>query len=137
MIGTEAQDAFINKNKWAVVTTLRKDGSPSSSVIFYARDGDALLFSTTANRLKGKSVRNDPRINICVVDEGAPFGYVTVEGSATIETDDIVPGHILINKAMRGTDFTPPEGFLERLKGEGRVIIRLTADRVSGVTNRG
>jgi len=39
--------------------------------------------------------------------------------------------------AMRGTDFTPPEGFLERLKGEGRVIIRLTADRVSGVTNRG
>ena len=137
MIGTEAQDAFINKNKWAVVTTLRKDGSPSSSVIFYARDGDALLFSTTANRLKGKSVRNDPRINICVVDEGAPFGYVTVEGRATIESDDIVPGHILINKAMRGTDFTPPEGFLERLKGEGRVIIRLTADRVSGVTNRG
>ena len=137
MIGTEAQDAFINKNKWAVVTTLRKDGSPSSSVIFYARDGDALLFSTTANRLKGKSVRNDPRINICVVDEGAPFGYVTVEGRATIESDDIVPGHILINKAMRGTDFTPPEGFLERLKGEGRVIIRLTAERVSGVTNRG
>ena len=137
MIGTEAQDAFINKNKWAVVTTLRKDGSPSSSVIFYARDGDALLFSTTANRLKGKSVRNDPRINICVLDEGAPFGYVTVEGRATIESDDIVPGHILINKAMRGTDFTPPEGFLERLKGEGRVIIRLTADRVSGVTNRG
>ena len=137
MIGTEAQDAFINKNQWAVVTTLRKDGSPSSSVIFYARDGDALLFSTTANRLKGKSVRNDPRINICVVDEGAPFGYVTVEGRATIEADDIVPGHILINKAMRGTDFTPPEGFLERLKGEGRVIIRLTAERVSGVTNRG
>ena len=137
MIGTEAQDAFINKNKWAVVTTLRKDGSPSSSVIFYARDGDALLFSTTANRLKGKSVRNDPRINICVVDEGAPFGYVTVEGRATIEADDIVPGHILINKAMRGTDFTPPEGFLERLKGEGRVIIRLAAERVSGVTNRG
>lgn len=40
MIGTAEQDAFINKNKWAVVTTLRKDGSPTSSVIFYAREGD-------------------------------------------------------------------------------------------------
>ncbi len=136
MIGTPDQDAFINRNKWAVVTTLRKDGSPTSSVIFYARDGDTLLFSTTNGRLKTKTIRNDNRVSVSVLDEGAPFGYVNIEGTATIEENDIIPGHMAINRAMRGGDFVPPEGYAERLASEGRVIIRVTAERVSGVTNR-
>lgn len=136
MIGTEAQHAFISKNKWGVVTTLRKDGSPTSSVIFYAREGDTLLFSTTLGRLKAKTLQRDPRIALTVLDEGAPYGYVTVEGTASIEAQDIVPGHVLINRAMRGSDFTPPPGFEERLKSDGRVIVRVKAARVSGVTNR-
>ncbi len=138
MIGSPDQDAFINKNKWAVVTTLRKGGTPTSSVIFFYRDGDDLLFSTTRSRLKAKTVANDPRAAICVLDEGAPFGYVTVEGTSTIETDGLVAKHIELNKRMRGvSEFSPPEGFEERLLREGRVIIRLRPNRVSGVTNRG
>lgn len=137
MIGTPAQDAFINKNKWAVVTSLRKDGSPTSSVVFFFRDGDDLLFSTTTTRLKGTTIRHDQRVAFCVLDEGAPYGYVTVEGPATIETADLVAKHVALNKVMRGGDFTPPEGFEERLKSEGRIIVRVRANRVSGVTNRG
>ena len=137
MIGNRTQDAFINSNKWGVVTTLRRDGSPTSSVIFYVRDGDDLLFSTTKGRLKAKTVANDPRIAVAILDEGAPFGYVTVEGAATIEEDGLVDKHIMLNKAMRGGEFTPPDGFEDRLRNEGRVIIRVKANRVHGVTNRG
>ncbi len=137
MIGTESQDAFINKNKWAVVTTLRANGTPTSSVVFFARDGDDLLFSTTKSRLKGKTLARDPRLALCVLDEGAPFGYVTVEGKATITEENLVGLHVLVSKAMRGADFTPPEGFEERLRREGRVIVRVRPERVSGVTNRG
>ncbi|MGH2632700.1 MAG: TIGR03618 family F420-dependent PPOX class oxidoreductase [Tepidiformaceae bacterium] len=138
MIGTPEQDAFINKNRWAVVTSLRKDGSPASSVVFYARLGDELLFSTTSGRLKAKTLHADPRVTIAVLDEGAPFGYVTVEGKATIPDTEIVAGHITINRAMRGEpDWQPPEGFEERLRAEGRVVIHIAAERVSGVTSRG
>jgi PPOX class probable F420-dependent enzyme len=136
MIGNSDQDAFINRNKWAVVTSLRSDGSPTNSVIFYARQGDMLLFSTTLGRLKAKTLKRDPRIALTVLDEGAPFGYVTVEGMATIEERDIVPGHVAINRAMRGPDFVPPEGFEERLRAEGRVVVTVHATRVHGVTNR-
>jgi PPOX class probable F420-dependent enzyme len=137
LIGTPEQDAFINANRWAVVTSLRKDGSPSNSVIFYAREGDELIFSTTLSRLKAKTLMRDPRIALTVLDEGTPFGFVTVEGTATIQQDDIIPGHIAVNKAMRGvSEFTPPEGYADRLKSEGRVIVRVKAQRVSGVTNR-
>ena len=136
MIGTPDQDAFINRQKWATVTTLRKDGSPTTSVIFYAREGDTLIFSTTKGRIKAKTLLNDPRLAITVLDEGAPFGFVSVEGTATIEENDIIPGHIAVNRVMRGPGFVPPEGFEARLRSEGRVIIRLTPTRVSGVTNR-
>ncbi|HEX6030030.1 MAG TPA: PPOX class F420-dependent oxidoreductase [Tepidiformaceae bacterium] len=138
MIGTAEQDAFISKNRWAVVTTLRSDGSPSSSVVFYAREGDEIIFSTTAGRLKARTLGRDPRVAVAVLDEGQPFGYVTVEGTARIQAEGIVEPHIAINKAMRRVDdFTPPEGFAERLERERRVVVRVTAARVSGVTNRG
>lgn len=138
MIGTPQQDAFISKNRWAVATTLRKDGTPSSSVVFFARDGDELIFSTTKSRLKAKTVAHDPRVTLCVLDEGAPFGFVTVEGTATIQDEDIGPVHVLINRAMRGDPaWQAPEGFLARLQAEGRVVVRVRPGRVSGVVNRG
>jgi PPOX class probable F420-dependent enzyme len=137
MLGTPEQDAFITSQKWAVVTTLRADGSPTNSVIFYAREGDVLSFSTTESRLKTKTLRRDPRLAICVLDEGAPYRFVNVEGTATIEDSDIVPGHVAINQAMRNDPtWQPPEGFEARLRGEGRVIVSLHATRVSGVVNR-
>ncbi len=51
---------------------------------------------------------------------------MNIEGTAAIETDDIVPGHIAVNEVMRGTPFTPPEGFEAGLRAQGRVIIRVT-----------
>jgi PPOX class probable F420-dependent enzyme len=137
MLGTADQDAFINSQKWAVVTTLRADGSPSNSVIFFARDGDRLFFSTTEDRLKAKTLRNDERIAVCVLDEGAPYRFVNVEGVATIEDGDVVPGHIEINRVMRSDPgWQPPEGYAERLKRDGRVLVYVDATRVSGVVNR-
>ncbi|MFN8508884.1 MAG: PPOX class F420-dependent oxidoreductase [Dehalococcoidia bacterium] len=137
MIGNADQDAFISRNKWAVITSLRSDGSPSSSVVFFAREGDELVFSTTKDRLKARTIANDPRVALTVLDEGAPYGYVTVEGPAAIEDGDIVPSHIRINEAMRGGAFTPPEGYEAKLRADGRVIIRVKAERVSGVARRG
>ncbi len=137
MIGTEEQDAFIRSQRWAVVTSLRSDGSPTNSVVFYALEGDDLLFSTTADRFKAVSLRRDPRCAVTVLDEGAPFRFATIEGPATIQETDIVPGHVLVNRAMRGDqEWTPPEGYQENLAKQKRVLIRVKADRVSGVVNR-
>ncbi len=136
MIGTAEQDEFIRNHKYAVVTTLRKDGSPSSSVVFCVAEGDDVIFSTTADRFKAKTVERDGRVAITLLEEGPPYRFLTVEGEAQIQREDIVPAHILIVKAMRGPDFEPPTDYVERLASEGRVIIRLSPERVSGVLNR-
>ena len=138
MIGKPEHDAFVRAMKWCVVTSLRKDGSPTNSVVFYALDGDDIIFSTTADRLKAKTLSRDPRAAVAILDEGAPYRFVSIEGPATIESDNIIPGHIAINRVMRNApDWQPPEGYLETLRSQGRVIIRVRPERVSGVVNRG
>jgi PPOX class probable F420-dependent enzyme len=138
MIGNVEQDAFIRSMKWCTVTTLRQDGSPSASVLFFGLDGDEILLSTTKDRLKAKTLQRDPRIAVTVLDEGAPYRYVSVEGTARIQEDQIAAGHVLVNRAMRGIpDWVPPPGFEETLREAGRVLIRVTPERVSGVVRRG
>ena len=56
MIGTEAFDRFVSENRWAVITTVRKSGQPSSSVVAYAREDDTIVVSTTAPTLKVRTL---------------------------------------------------------------------------------
>ena len=72
MIGSEDLDAFVSRSQTAIVTTMRKDGSPSSSMIGDARDGDRLLFSTTVDRVKGRTLARDRRAAICIINENEP-----------------------------------------------------------------
>ena len=65
-------------------------------------------------------------------------GCASGPNRAPIEDSDIVPGHIAINRVMRGApDWEPPAGYLETLRTQGRVVVRITPARVSGVVNRG
>ena len=72
MIGTAEQDAFILGHTFAIVTTLRKDASPTNSAIFVIPDGDDLTFSITEHRLKTRSLQNDPHIALTLADEAPP-----------------------------------------------------------------
>ena len=87
MIGTEAFDRFVSENRWAVITTVRKSGQPSSSVVAYAREGDTVVVSTTAPTLKVRTLERNPQVTITVFNDAAPFNFVTVEGRADIERE--------------------------------------------------
>lgn len=141
MIGTPDQDRFLSTHKWAVVTSLRGDGSPASSVVFYAREGDVLFFSTTEDRLKTKTVLRDPRVVLTTLEEGAPYGFVSVEGTATVHSpergDDTYPWHVALQRVWRGPDFQAPDDYRVQLAAERRVIVRVAPTRVSGNPNRG
>lgn len=137
MIGTKEQDAFIREHRFAIVTTLRKDGSPSNSAVFVVVDGDDVTFSTTEDRLKTRTIEKDPRVAVTLADGAEPFRFLTVEGSGSIQRDNIVPTHIGLNRLMRGDPtWEPPENFEEMLKQQGRLIVRVKPERVSGILQR-
>jgi PPOX class probable F420-dependent enzyme len=133
MIGTGPFDRFISANRWCVVTSLRRDGTPASSLNAYARDGDQLLISTQAHRLKAKSLAHDPRITVCVINDAAPFSYVSVEGSCEVQREDILEATRTVLSGLAGSGYTEPADLPGWIAEQGRVILRVTPTRVSGV----
>ena len=58
--------AFAAGRRNALLTTLRRDGRPQQSVIFYDLVGDRFTISLTAERAKTKNLRRDPRAALFV-----------------------------------------------------------------------
>jgi PPOX class probable F420-dependent enzyme len=50
-------------------------------------DGDIVVFTTGESTVKGRALRRDARVSVCVDDENPPFGFVMIEGRATISRD--------------------------------------------------
>ncbi len=134
MIGTDEKlDQFITDHRWGVITTLRANGQPSSSFVAYARDGDTILVSTPGGTFKRTCLDRDPRVTICVTTNQEPFNFVTVEGRAEIQTEDIVEPTRKVFAAIADTGFKEPDDFEGWLEKQKRVVIRIQAERVSGV----
>lgn len=129
----EAFDQFISEYRWAVLTTLRQSGSPVSSVVAYARDGDELVVSTPGLTFKRKTLEKDSRVNLCVITNEEPFNFVSIEGDVTIEKEDLVRNTRLVFKNIENTGFQEPEDFEGWLESQQRVILRIKPTRVYGV----
>lgn len=89
MIDTQEMDAFIGRSLDAIATTVRRDGSPASSMIGYARVGNSLYFSTAADGVKRRTLARDPRLTLCVINANEPSSFVSVEGTVTIHHDNL------------------------------------------------
>jgi len=126
-------DAFLSQHRWAVLTTLRQGGEPVSSVVAYARDGDALVVSTPGATFKRRSLARDPRATLCVISNQEPFNFVSVEGRVSIETTDLVRTTRLVFENIRDTGYQEPADLPAWLESQARVILRLMPERVYGI----
>jgi PPOX class probable F420-dependent enzyme len=69
------------------LATVRADGRPHVVPIWFVLDGDDLVFTTGAESAKGRAIRRDPRVVMCVDREEPLYDYVVVEGTATVSDD--------------------------------------------------
>jgi PPOX class probable F420-dependent enzyme len=65
----------------------RADGSPHVAPVWVDLDGDQIVFMTSADTIKGRSILRGGRVALCFDDERPPFAFVTVSGSTTTSTD--------------------------------------------------
>ena len=63
-----------------VVTTLREDGSPHSTIVWVDVEGDKVSFNTAFGRAKPKHLEHDPRASLLMVDPSDSFKWVAVSG---------------------------------------------------------
>lgn len=71
----------------AVLATVNPDGSPQTSVVWVARNGDDLLISSAAGRRKVTNIERDARVSLTVYDRADPLRYLEARGTATVTED--------------------------------------------------
>ena len=71
----------------ATVATLNPDGGPQTTVVWIVRDGDVVLFSTTAGRQKARNLARDSRVSLTVFDAENSYQSVDIRGTAELIED--------------------------------------------------
>jgi PPOX class probable F420-dependent enzyme len=72
---------FLDESPYVgVVTTLREDGSPHSTIVWVDVEGDKVSFNTALGRAKPKHLEHDPRASLLMVDPNNAFRWVAVSG---------------------------------------------------------
>ena len=67
-----------------VVTTLREDGSPHSTIVWVDVEGDKVSFNTARGRAKPRHLEHDPRASLLMVDPNNAFRWVAVSGPTEV-----------------------------------------------------
>lgn len=124
MVFTPDEDAFIREHRLAVVSTVKKDGGPQSTPVYYVYDGEKLFISVTAARKKTVNVQRDPRVAVAVLAEERPFKHVQVTGRAEITNANLVD----MSHRIWSTFREPPEDFAKLLADQGRVLMVVTPE---------
>ena len=120
MTDVELRD-FLSQPLIADIVTLKKDGSPQITPVWYDFDGTYLYVSTTTDRAKARNIRRDNRIAISVRNEDA---HKVVLFSATAEILDD-KDHITVRGiAARCMPPDKIDGFVTTLEAN-RVILRM------------
>lgn len=73
----------------AKLAVVRADGRPHVAPVWIDLDDDGtVVFNTGSDTIKGKAIRRDPRVSICIDDDRPPFSFVIIEGVAEIQPED-------------------------------------------------
>lgn len=117
--------ALLDGKNFATVATLDPDGSPHTSVVWFLRDGDDVLFSSLAKRRKVKNLERDPRVSLSVFDLANPYTSVDIRGTATLAVDQGKELPRKVSHKYLGED-PPPEP-----EDEVRFVVRVTPEKVT------
>jgi PPOX class probable F420-dependent enzyme len=123
--------AFLSHGtRTAKVATSGPGGRPHVMPVWFALDGEELVFTTWGDSAKGRNLRRDPRAAIVVDDEVAPYAFVHVRGRVSLSEDieELLRFATLIGGRYMGVDRA--EEFGRRNAVPGELLVRLRPERV-------
>lgn len=126
---TAAVRQFLDTQRNLVMSTVRADGSPQISPVWYLFDGEVFIISTAKETAKWHNLLRDPRIALCV-DEPDSGRMVVAYGHAELADEDIrETTRRLVEKYVK--DPAEVEAHMERIfKHWTRVIVKVKPERL-------
>jgi PPOX class probable F420-dependent enzyme len=81
----EKEQRFLDDNPFVgVITDLRTDGSPHSTVVWVDVEDGKVSFNTARGRAKPRHLEKDPRLALIVTDPQDPYKWVSITGRAEL-----------------------------------------------------
>jgi len=100
--------AFAAGRRNALLTTLRADGRPQQSVIFFEAQGDRFIISLTDSRAKTRNLRRDPRAALYIPGDDV-FTWVGLDGRVELSPVARTPDDAVVEQLV---------GYYRRSNGE-------------------
>lgn len=116
-----AQRAFLESPYIAVVTTLRRDGSPHSTPMWVDVDDEGVSVNTAWPRTKPRNLAADPRLSLVVVDPDDPYRWIAITGTVTLTEERANEQIDRLARKYRGH-----ERYMSHREGETRVTVRIS-----------
>ena len=131
---TPELEEFLHTHPVGVLATNAPDGRARQSLVYFVRDGQRLLISTLADRLKARDVRRTGWASLCVMGHKPPYPSATLSRPAEILTENIGMGTAAIAQRITQADAAPEPLSDGALAEAGRVVLAITVRQV-GATN--
>lgn len=121
--------AFLDEKPYtAYLSTIDLKGFPHTVPVWFAVDGDDLISSMTTNRTRLKFIQANPRASMTIGGNHDDRAGYLFQGNLTIDDDpDFVLLHKVIGRYMNEDGITK---FMERVKSEQRIILRLSPTKI-------
>ena len=128
-LSDEVRAFLLEGTRTGKLGTLMPSGWPHVIPIWFVLDGDEIVFSTARETVKGRYLRRDDRVSMCVDDERPPYAYVHIRGRATIdEESDLLEWTTRIAERYVGAD--QAEAYGRRNAVPTEMLVRVRPERV-------
>ena len=84
----ESHADLLTKPTFAHLATIRPDGAPQSSVMWFDWDGERIRMTHTKTRQKFRNLTEEPRVALSIVDPDDSYRFLEVRGVVEAVEDD-------------------------------------------------
>lgn len=117
--------AFLDERHTLVLATLRRDGTPHLTTVWYRWDGESFWIATNRDRVKYRNIERNPRVGL-LVDAPARETSVSAHGRAEAQAMDADAYDGALAIVSRYVADGP--AYLAERAGERRVLLRIKPD---------
>lgn len=129
--------SFASGRRNTLLTTLRKDGRPQQSVVFYLLDEDRFTISLTADRAKTRNLRRDPRAALFVPSDDV-FVWAGFDGTVALSEVAASPDDPVVDRLVdyyrRGNgEHEDWATYRQAMVDDRRLVATFTATSATGI----
>ena len=120
------RDLLDSKKAFANVATVKADGSPQVTPVWFDTAGEKIRVNTAKGRVKARTMKQGAKVALSIMDPDNPYRYMQLRGTVTRATTEGADAHIDgLAKKYLGKDKYP-----FRQPGEERIMFEITPEAV-------